>query len=193
MVNLDYDGLLPADVDRIERAISEGQLNLTWCIGEKAFGFVLRNYRQLAPIGFLEQSWMEAYLSECHPHRTSLDLLQEVFDACDRSVLQEHYSIPRLPRAEGESERFSLFRGCAGPEHRMGMSWTHSLDKAIWYAAWHAGLPRKLTNLAVYTAAVDRAEIYCCGGRFDVDYIVRPKEWYRVDVPAAAFRVDRVR
>jgi hypothetical protein len=30
-----------------------------------------------------------------------------------------------------EKEGRSLFRGCAGPAHSMGMSWTLSLDKEI--------------------------------------------------------------
>jgi hypothetical protein len=74
----------------------------------------------------------------------------------------------------------------------MGMSWLTSLDKAIWYAAHHAAL-HKLTNLAVYVAVVDRAEIYCCGDHYDYDYIVHPKTWWPVPVPLSEFRVDRRR
>jgi hypothetical protein len=44
----------------------------------------------------------------------------------------------------------------------MGMSWSMSLDKAIWYAAKHAAA-EKLSNVAVYAATVDRDGIYCCG------------------------------
>jgi hypothetical protein len=53
------------------------------------------------------------------------------------------------------------------------MSWTHSLDKAIWYAAHHAEY-YDLTNLAVYVAAVNRSDIYCVGEHYDSDYIVYP-------------------
>jgi hypothetical protein len=188
---VDYSELTDTDIKRVEHAMSTGDgKQLSGYIPEKKLGFVLRNYMQLAELGILEPNWMMAYTHASNFGGVSLSLLQEIFDACDKNILQQDYPLPPLTRLDGH--RFSLFRGCAGPEHRMGMSWVPSLDKAIWYAAHHAAL-RNLTKLAVYAATVDRAEIYCRGDHYDYDYIVRPKTWWRVDVPDAEFKVDRLR
>jgi hypothetical protein len=67
-----------------------------------------------------------------------------------------------------------------------------TLGGAIWYAAHHAAY-YDLVNVAVYATVVDRSEIYCCGDHYDFDYIVNPKTWWKVDVPAAEFRLNRPR
>jgi hypothetical protein len=199
----DYSSLLDADVARVQHALSIGDHHQIFgYIPEKALQFVLSNYKRLSDHGILEQNWMQAYLHASHLNDVSLSLLQEIFDACDKQVLQKHYPIPVLywlpdsdwlgVLASRRGERISLFRGCAGPEHRMGMSWIASLDKAIWYAAKHAAY-YQLTNLAVYATTVHRDEIYCCGYQYDFDFIVRPKTWWPVDVPESEFRLDRER
>jgi hypothetical protein len=199
----DYSPLLDADVARVKHALSIGDHHqIVGYIPQKALQFVLSNYKQLSDHGILEQNWMHAYLNASHLNDAPLSLLQEIFDACDKRVLQKHYPIPALywlpdsdslgMLASRRGERFSLFRGCAGPEHRMGMSWIASLDKAIWYAARHAAC-YQLTNLAVYATTVHRDEIYCCGSQYDFDFIVRPKTWWPVDVPESEFRLDRER
>lgn len=196
-MELDYSGLTDDERAVIERALSNSENEVVGYIPEKKFEFVLRNHMALAERGVLERNWMTAYLQASHFADTPLSTMQAVFDACDRAVLQEHYPIPALPRASGDREpcdedRYSLFRGCAGPDHRMGMSWISSLDKAIWYATQHAEY-RGLTNLAVYATTVARSEIYCCGGHFDLDCIVLPKTWWKIDVPRSEFRLDRPR
>ena len=72
------------------------------------------------------------------------------------------------------------------------MSWTSSLDKAIWYAAHHVKY-YNLENITVYAAVVERDEIYCCGAHYDFDFIVCPNEWWPIDVPKEEFRLDRPR
>lgn len=74
----------------------------------------------------------------------------------------------------------------------MGMSWTASLDKAIWYAAHHAAY-YDLTNVAAYAATVDVADIYCRLDHYDDDLIIHPASAWRVDVPDSEFRLDRPR
>jgi len=189
---LDYTGLSDTESQRIEEAIAskEDRNNLVGCIPEKKrLGFMLRNFRRLAKLKILEQNWMTIYVHASHLNDVPLASLQEVFDACNRVVLLEHYPIPDSP-----TQRLSLFRGCAGPDHRMGMSWTTSLDKAIWYATQHAAY-RKLANRAVYAATVDRSEIYCRGhDHFEPnEFIVLPATAWKVDVPAKEFRLDRPR
>lgn len=190
MRRLDYSPLPGADAERVKQALSKGEELLTGYIPDHALGFLLRNYKGLAERGILERNWMQAYLHASHFNDVPLSQLREIFDICDRKILQKHYPIPPLHRLSGE--RYSLFRGCAGPDHRMGMSWVTSLDKAIYYAARHAAL-RQLENLAVYATTVGPREIYCCGAHYDFDYIVCPVTWWRVDVPVSEFRIDRPR
>jgi hypothetical protein len=175
----------------LHKAILKCETALIGYFPSKALPFVMRNYRQLAALGILEVNWMPAYTHASHLNDYPLSLVREVFEACDRRILQQHYPISAGDKDFGET-RYSLFRGCAGPQHRMGMSWTVSLDKAIWYAAKHAA-SQNLTNVAVYAAVGDRSEIYCCGDHYDRDYIVLPKEWWKIDVPIDEFKLDRSR
>jgi hypothetical protein len=149
------------------------------------------NRNHLAKLGLLEVLWMETYIQALHLNDVPLDDLQAVFDACNKDALQQEYPI-QTQFVDFRGSLFSLFRGCAGPEHRMGMSWSPSLSKAIWYAAHHATY-YKLSNVAIYAAIVEPTEIYCCGNIRDYDFIVRPKEWWQVSVPASEFRIDRSR
>lgn len=73
--------------------------------------------------------------------------------------------------------------------HTMGMSWTPSLDKAIWYAAHHAEF-HDLGDQAVYVAIVPITDIYCRLDHYDDDYIVYPVEAWRIDVPGSEFHLD---
>ena len=121
---------------------------------------------------------MEAYYFVSSFQHVPLSLLRDIFDACDKEVLQRDFPIPVGVHLEDETHfsqfrwnqrRHSLFRGCAGSEHRMGMSWTSSLDKAIWYAAHHAAC-RHLANTAVYATTASRDEIYCCAEQHEYLY-----------------------
>ena len=186
----DFSTLSESERAHVIQAIERAE-TFTGYIPGKAFQFVLANYKPLAEMKVLEVNWMPAYIHASHFRDVPLRQLQDVFDTCRKDVLQEQFPI-YVGDHFSRGERFSLFRGCAGPDHRMGMSWTSSLDKAIWYAAHHAAY-YDLGNVALYVAAVNRDEIYCCGDHYDFDYIAHPKAWWRVDVPAAEFRLDRPR
>lgn len=190
---LDFSSLKPIEIEKVRLAI-KGNEELIGHIGsDKTLRFVLNNYRQLAELKVLEKNWMTAYLHVHNFNGVSLSQLQSVFDACDRDVLQTHFPI-YVGDHFSNGVRFSLFRGCAGPQHQKGMSWTSSLDKAIWYATDHtekSGLNRK--DMAVYATTVDRSEIYCCGDHYEFDYIVHPQTWWKVDVPESEFTRGRQR
>ncbi len=196
MHTLDYSGLDESQISGIENALATDPDDLiVGYIPDKMLAFVLRNYKRLAELGILERNWMTAYVHASHLNDYPLARIRDVFDTCDKAILQKHYPIPATPSLG--SPRFSIFRGCAGPDHRMGMSWITSLDKAIWYASQHAEY-RDLTNQAVYATTVDRSEIYCCGDdHYDrnehKEYIVLPKTWWKVTVPISEFRLDRPR
>jgi hypothetical protein len=120
----------------VKDAISEGR-DFYGYIPEKGLKFIINNFKSLSSIGALEQNWMQAYTHASHFEDIPLDLIQEIFKLCDKKILQENYPV-YVGDHFSNGERFSLFRGCAGPIHKKGMSWTSSLDKAIWYAAHHA-------------------------------------------------------
>jgi hypothetical protein len=197
-MKLDCSMLTASEEETVRRAIAhDREADAVNSISDKRLEFSLANYLQLKELGILERNWIAAYVHASNFDGISLSRLQAIFDACNRTVLQENFPIQGSDRYSNY-QRFSLFRGCAGPDHRKGMSWTSSLDTAIRYATRHAAIHAahhpgrpKLDDVAVYAALVDRSEIYCCVEHYDLDYIVHPAEWWRVDVPAEMFRLER--
>lgn len=187
---LDFTGLTERDANEVRNAIARGE-NFHGYIPAESLGFITRNYRILAPMGALEAAWLDAYVHSSHFREQGLSLVKSVFDACNRNRLCMLKPLGEALTLEKEG-RLTLFRGCAGPAHSMGMSWTPSLDKAIWYAAHHVEY-YDLANPAVYVATVPVAEIYCRLDHYDDDFIVHPGNAWRVDVPIEEFRLDRPR
>jgi hypothetical protein len=185
---LDFAGLSEKDAGTVKEVIALGE-NFAGYIPENNLEFIIRNYRCLATLGNLEEPWLTAYERASHFQDHGHSVIKAVFDACDRDRLRKLKPLGGYAKRE----RLTLFRGCAGPVHSLGMSWTPSLDEAIWYAAHHASYYH-LDNLAVYVATVPIADIYC---RLDdtgrVEFVVDPREAWRVDVPAGEFRLDRPR
>lgn len=188
--DLDFGDLTEEDAGAVRTAIARGE-NFHGRIPADSFGFIIRNYRPLAAMGVLEAPWLDAYVHATHFSAQGVSVLKAVFDACDRDRL-----LALKPLGDALSlakdRRFTLFRGCAGPVHSRGMSWTPSLDKAIWYAAHHVEF-YDLANPAVYVATVPIADIYCRLDHYDDDFIVHPAEAWRVDVPATEFCLNRAR
>lgn len=185
----DFTGLSSEEVANVTKGIA-GDQDLCWLLGsEKSMDFIMRNYLRLAAAGNLERSWISTYVHTSHFNDIGLTRLRAIFDACDRSRLQT-LSVP--VRKDISTERISLFRGCAGPIHSLGMSWTTSLDKAIYYAALHSE-HHDLKNLAVYTTTVATEEIYCRLDKNEHEFIVIPSTAWRIDVPPSEFRLDRPR
>ena len=188
---LDFAGLTEGDASAVKKAIARGE-NFHGYIPDEGFDFIIRNYRLLASLGILEAPWLDAYEHASHFAAQGVSVLQAVFNSCDRDRLLALKPLGRV-LALARNDRLTLFRGCAGPIHSMGMSWTPWLGKAIWYAAKHASYCA-LSNLAVYAAIVPVAEIYCRLDHYDDDdCIVYVREAWRVDVPAKEFRLDRPR
>ncbi|RUX29323.1 hypothetical protein EOA23_13955 [Mesorhizobium sp. M2A.F.Ca.ET.042.01.1.1] len=186
--SLDYSALSEADAGAVKGAIARGE-NFHGYIPSASLEFIIRNYRALAALGLLEAPWLDAYVHTSHFAPYGASTLKSVFDACDRDRLR---SLKPLSQVAAGGDRFTLFRGCAGPVHELGMSWTSSLDKAIWYAAHHAAY-YDLANCAAYVATVPSSDIYCQLDHYDDDFIVYPLRAWRIDVPASEFRLDRPR
>jgi hypothetical protein len=187
---LDFAGIDVGDARQVCDAIARGE-NFHGYIPSESFGFIVRNYRALAGLGALEPAWLDAYVHASHYDGFGFDVLRAIFDACDRTRLLALKPLGETV-ALAQNGRITLFRGCAGPVHHKGLSWTSSLDKAIWYAARHA-VYSDIGNVAAYAATLDVAEIYCRLDHYDIDLIACPSAWWRVDVPADEFRLDRSR
>lgn len=187
---VNFSGLDSQEINKVKNAIQEAR-DFFGYIPAKGLEFIIENFKPLSAMGVLEESWMQAYIHASHFDNFSLDLIHEIFITCDKNKLQQKYPI-YVGDHFCNGKRFSLFRGCAGPNHKNGMSWTSSLDKAIWYATHHAE-HYSLVNTTVYAAVVDRDEIFCCGNHYDYDFIVRPKEWWPIEIPESEFRLNRPR
>jgi hypothetical protein len=187
---LDFTGLTALAASNVRAAIANGD-NFHGYIPSESLEFIVRNYRQLAPMKALEAAWLDAYVHASNFKEYGVEMLKAVFDACDRDRLLE---LKPLGNSSGVAEgyRVTLFRGCAGSVHTMGMSWTKSLDKAIWYAAHHAEF-YDLTDLAVYVTTLPVTDVYCRLEHYDHDFIVYPRQAWRVDVPVEEYRLDRPR
>ncbi len=183
---LDFDGIEESDAQNVRAAIQRGD-NFQGYIPSESLTFIVRNYRELARLKALEPAWLDCYVHSSHFNAFGLETIKAIFDACDRERLR---SLKPLTQVTGE--RATLFRGCAGPDHTLGMSWTSSLDKAIWYAAHHAAFYDQ-SNCAAYVTIIPASEIYCCLDHYDYDCIALPSSAWHVDVPAQEFRLDRPR
>jgi hypothetical protein len=190
MGSLDYGNLSPDEAKRVASAIARGE-NFYGYIPSEAFDFIKRNFVELGRLGVLEDAWLSAYIFKSHFAEYSLEAVKAIFDACDRTKLRSLQPIDD-PVNVAKNGRLSLFRGCAGPEHRMGMSWTASLDKAIWYAA-HKAAYYDLSDLAVYATTVEIDEVYCRFNRNEEEFIVLPQRWWKINIPVDEFRLDRKR
>ena len=187
---MDFGSIAPADAARAADAIARGD-NFYGYIPSQAFDFILRNVEALRSAGVLEEAWLDAYVFKPHFDDYDLGVITAVFDACDRGRLRALKPIDS-PIDIKKSGRISLFRGCAGPEHRKGLSWTASLDKAIWYAA-HKAAYYEADNLAVYATCAELDDVYCRLDRNEEEFIHLAEAWWRVDVPESEFRLNRRR
>lgn len=188
MNSLDFSGLTDGEANAVQMAISRGE-NFHGYIPSVSLAFIIRNYRKLAALGALEAPWLDSYVHASHFNAYDVSVLKAVFDACDRERLR---SLKPLTDDALISGRLTLFRGCAGPVHTMGMSWTSSLDKAIWYAAHHTEF-YDLSDSSVYVVSVPIDEVYCRLDYYENEFIAYPQRAWRIDVPSAEFRLDRSR
>ncbi len=187
---LDFTGLSELGAGKVRAAIANGE-NFHGYVPSESLEFIIRNYRELAPLNVLEAAWLDAYVHASHFAGHGVETLKAVFDACDRQRLLELKPLDDRSSLLA-TDRLTLFRGCAGPVHSRGMSWTPSLDKAIWYAAHHAEY-YGLADCAVYVTTLEAAEIYCRLDHYDQDFIAYPRAAWRVDVPVEEYRLDRPR
>lgn len=189
---MDYLDLDPTDVLNVNNAINNNQ-SFYGYIPEEGLRFILKNYKKLHTLGSLEASWVEAYLYSSNFVGIDFETIKEIFDHCNKDVLRNLYPLP--DKYGSKNSRISLFRGCSSPFYKAGMSWTTSLDKAIWYAAHHNEFEHynTLSECSVYASTVDTDEVYCYIDHNEEEFIVIPNKIWKVDIPQSEFRIDRKR
>jgi hypothetical protein len=188
--HLDFSGLNAANVEKVKNAIVDGE-NFYGYIPNDGISFIIQNYIALKALGVLEAAWLDAYVHASNFSTWPFETIKSVFKSCDKNKLRSLKPIDEM-LGRLTNGRITVFRGCAGPLHNMGMSWIQSLDKAIWYAARHVELC-DLKNPVVYVATISLDEIYCQLDHYDADLIVIPMQVWTVNVPVSEFQVNRPR
>jgi hypothetical protein len=128
--------------------------------------------------GIYEEALAEAYQStRVNFHHWSLDELEDLF----------YDTIPDKLLAAGDplppGDTFTLYRGVAGEgeeRHEAGMSWTNSLDMAIWFATRFSML--NLTDPAVYETTVPRSAVLVYFDEPEADFVFSTRDYRRLDV-----------
>lgn len=185
---IDFSGLEDADTMAVKGAIARGE-NFHPYIPENSLTFIIRNHANLKLLGVLEAAWLDAYVHAFHFADQSFATIKAVFDSCDRAQLRSLRPLDEAI-ARSKNRRVTIFRGCAGPVHSIGMSWTPSIDTAIKYAARHVAF-QDINEPAVYITTVSVDEIYCQLNHYDEELIVHPNDAWKINVPKAEFRLDR--
>jgi hypothetical protein len=108
---LDFAGLTEQDANEVRNAIARGE-NFHGYIPAESLGFIIRNYRILAPMGVLEAAWLDAYVHSSHFSERGLSVVKSVFDACNRERLCMLKPLGQALTFEKEG-RLTLFRGGA--------------------------------------------------------------------------------
>lgn len=195
---LDFSDLEAEETLNVKSAIGR-QEDFYGYILDKGMSFIIKNYQTLAEMGHLERNWITAYVQGSWPEILTFETMKAIFDACNRNTLNSLYPVTEdhLPILErGKYHCITLFRGCSSPDYIPGMSWTTNLSKAIWYAAYsraHNDSIPDIQECSVYATIVTKDDIYCFLTRYEPEYIVVPKKYWKIDVPQEEFRLDRKR
>jgi len=136
----------------------------------KKMAFVVDNHAQLKKMEIFEKALLEAYVStNGNNFNISSEVINLLFATADKQKL--FYIGNPLPE---DKNIYKLYRGVSGngsARRKYGISWTGSLDKAIWFAKRY-GFEKPI----VYQAQVPKENIYA----YDND---RNEDEYLCDIP----------
>lgn len=156
---------------------------------------LLSNLEKFLEAGVLEEKLIPAYLHAKNFKGIDAKDLKKLFDTCDKEVLKQeakkqgHY-IPERDTSQ-KLNPYTVFRGCVGNEFREGMSWTTDLYQAIKYPKraksfnWYGNDADQ--PCSVWCALIEIEEIYCYLNHYDPEFIVCPKDYWKVDIPQRFF------
>jgi hypothetical protein len=149
----------PIMIERVKAAWAEKDIErvLLWLGNHMHMAFVCDNFLLLKESGVYEKALLHALTSpRVNNANISSSTLQFLFQYADREkLIKEGDPLP------GPGP-FVVYRGVAGrgAKRRLrGLSWTASLDKAIWFAKRFAELP-DMEKPTVYQATVTAEHVY---------------------------------
>jgi hypothetical protein len=166
--------------DMALKAFEEGEAGLLVAsVPENdALSFVEINSELLQERGIYEASLLKAYIaSKTNTHGYPWSTLKQMIECCDRAKLLAAGDPLPDPRP------FTLYRGVAGKarDRRVrGISWTGTLDKAVWFAT--RPIVRSLVDPAVYKVEVHAKHVLAyLGSRGEDEYLVALPRSAKID------------
>jgi len=130
---------------------------MSWLNNQRHMAFVLDNFPLLKECGVYEKALLHSYTSPRVNHvNCQTWVIRFLFELADRErLLQEGDPLP-------DDGPFTVYRGVAGhgAKRRLrGISWTASLDKAIWFAERFAE-SSKIEKPMVYQVTIMAEHVY---------------------------------
>jgi hypothetical protein len=175
---------LQSALEAFELGDMEGFIGAAYPQG-RTLAIVVDNSMQLQERGLYEAALVHGFVGcKVNHARWSMTFIEHLFRNGDRNKL----------RAVGQplpgNGPFKLYRGVAGTgraRKQRGMSWTHSLDVACWFANRFAATQG---DAAIYTAIVKATDIYCfIGDRTEREFICRPRTYKRLEITAGELKL----
>ena len=115
--------------------------------------FVIDNYLELKQRGIYEEALFDAYIgTRTNFSRWSFDLIKYLFEKADRGKFFK--SGDPLP-GDGPFIIYRGISGCGAARRIRGISWTGSMERAIWFAKRF-----DFEKPAVFEATVDKCLVY---------------------------------
>ena len=146
----DFQGLL----DRRDTDI-EGFL-YRWFTSTTSLDFVIEHVHELRACQLFEQGLLCAWVdAKTNIRNWTRGFTRGIFSLCDRDrLLAAGQPLPGLGP-------FTIYRGVAGKgaaRRKRGISWTSSIARARWFAAWYVDR-YKLSDPSVYRTVVEKKQV----------------------------------
>jgi hypothetical protein len=174
----DWEEAFQAILDRSDSDI-EGFL-FRWFSSTTRLNFVVDHLAELRKCDLFEQALLCAWTgTKTNIRNWTRGFTQDIFAICDRDrLLAAGQPLPG-------SGPFELYRGVAGKgaaRRKYGFSWTSSLAKARWFAAWHVHR-YQLPNPTVYRTVVEKKDVLAYSNdRQEEEFLVLLKPNHKIEI-----------
>jgi len=168
-MDLNLSTVEPQLIELAKKALAEGNIFgvMGYMPNTSRLAFVVDNFPVLKERGVYEEALLDAYTgTRTNFSRWSFDLINYLFELADRKKLLECGE--PLP---GDGP-FTVYRGVSGrgaARRIRGMSWTGSIERAIWFAKRFV-----FEKPAVFKATVEKRLVYAfCNDRKEEEFLVK--------------------
>jgi hypothetical protein len=174
----DWEEAFQAILDRRDSDI-DGFL-LRWFSSTTRLDFVVDHMAELRRCGLFEQGLLWAWIdAKTNIRNWTRGFTRGIFALCDRDrLLAAGQSLPG-------SGPFELYRGVAGKgaaRRKRGVSWTSSIARARWFAAWYVDR-YKLPDPSVYRTVVDKRDVIAYSNeRQEEEFLLLLKPNHEIDI-----------